>query len=245
MILTDLYTEFLYRPLFNGLMAAYVFLPGRDLGVAIVVLTAVVRLVLHPLFDRQYHSQRVLSSLQPKVTEIREKIKNQQEQTKHIMALYQESGVHPASGCLPVLIQLPVLFALYRVLVNGLRPDALSDLYRFLPHPGTIDPIAFGFLNLGTPNAVLAVAAGVFQYLQSRLILPPRKARGKVKERDLSAMMNTQALYVMPVVTVVIALGLPAGLSLYWVATTILGILQQEFLKRRHGPPATLPATTR
>lgn len=243
-MLADLYTQLLYRPLFNGLIAAYVFLPGQDLGVAIIVLTAAVRLILHPLFDRQYHSQRVLATLQPKVAEIKKNVKDQQEQTKKIMALYQESGVHPASGCLPVLIQLPVLFALYRVLVNGLHPEALTALYSFVPHPGTINPVAFGFLNLGAPNVVLAVLAGVFQYLQSRSLLPPRKARARGGERDLSAMMNTQALYVMPIVTVVIALGFPAGLSLYWVATTILGILQQEFLKRRHGSPTTLSTAT-
>jgi YidC/Oxa1 family membrane protein insertase len=241
-MLSNLYTELLYRPLFNGLIALYVFLPGRDFGVAIIALTILVRLLLYPLGDRQYRSQRALSELQPKIQDIRAKVKNPQEQTKRLMALYKESGVHPASGCLPVLVQLPVLFAIYRVLVNGLHPEALSVLYGWVPNPQTVETIAFGFLDLGKPNAVLAVAAGVFQYFQTRLMLPPRRPQEKSGERDFTSIMNTQTLYVMPVITVVFALGFPAGLSLYWVTTTILGILQQMLLMRHHGPTSKPPA---
>lgn len=236
----NLFTTLLYEPLFNALIAFYVYLPGRDLGFAIIALTVLVRLILFPLSDRQYRSQKALSALQPKIQEIRKSVKDQQEQSKRLMALYRESGVHPASGCFPVLLQLPILFALYRVFINGLHPEALSALYAWVVPPGAIDSVAFGFLHLDKPNVFLAVAAGFFQYFQSRLILPPKTRSEKGGAQDFSNIMNTQMLYVMPLVTVVFALGFPAGLSLYWVTTTILGILQQTLLKKRHGPTTAL-----
>lgn len=234
MTFQELYTEILYRPLFNGLMAAYVFLPGHDLGVAIIVLTAIVRLVLHPFIARQYRSQRSLSDLQPEVEKIRAAVKDQQEQARQLMALYKREGVHPASGCLPLLIQLPILFAIYRVLIDGLRVEALSALYPWIPRPMELHMIAFGILDLSKPNIILAVIAGISQYIQARIMLPPKRPAAAAGKPDMASMMSTQALYVMPVITVVFALGLPAGLSLYWATTTILGILQNALLKRRY-----------
>ncbi len=236
-MLTSLFHEALYRPLYNGLIAAYVFL-GNDLGAAIIAVTVVVRIILYPLMDRQYRSLRALQALQPKMREIREKHKDQQEQTKQLMALYKETGVHPASGCLPLLVQLPILFALYQAFANGLHESALSALYAWVPRPDAVNPLAFGFLDLARANVVLAVAAGVFQYVQARLMVPPKKS-GNSKEEQLASVMNTQALYIMPVMTTVFALKFPAGLSLYWVTATILGILQQVLLLKRHGSSTT------
>lgn len=230
----ELYTEVLYRPLFNGLMAAYVFLPGHDLGVAIIVLTAIVRLMLHPVIARQYRSQRALTDLQPAVEKIRAAVKEKQEQARQLMALYKREGVHPASGCLPVLIQLPILFAIYRVLAVGLHVEALSSLYPWIPRPTELQTLAFGVLDLSKPNMILAVVAGISQYIQARIMLPPKRPAATTGAPDMLSMMSTQSLYVMPVITVVFALGLPAGLSLYWAATTILGILQNALLKRRY-----------
>lgn len=239
-LITFLFTELLYRPLFNGMIALYNVLPGRDLGLAILTLTVIVRIILYPLVDRQYRSQLAMAKLQPKMQDIRKKTADRQEQSRKLMALYKEEGVHPASGCLPILIQLPVLFALYRVFIRGLEPDALSDLYPFVSNPGTVGTIAFSVLDLSVPNAFLAVAAGAFQYVQSRLLLPPKRPSSQ-KEMDPMTMMSRQMLYVMPIVTVVFALQFPAGLALYWVMTTILGILQQALLKRRYGKHPTTP----
>lgn len=240
-MLTQIYTELLYRPLLNGLIAAYVFLPGHDLGVAIIALTAVVRLLLHPLVARQYQSQRALAALQPEIQALRAKVKDQQEQARQLMALYKRAGVHPASGCLPVLIQLPVLFGIYRALADGLHGGALTALYGWIPHPEQINTLAFGLLDLARPNILLAVLAGAGQYIQSKLLLPPRPATGATEKPDMATMMMTQSLYIMPVMTVVFALGLPAGLSLYWVTTTVFGILQQVILKRRYDAARSAP----
>ncbi len=227
--------EVLYRPLFNALIIFYSWLPVHDFGLAIIALTLVVRFILFPLVSRQYASQKSLSDLQPQIEELKKKFPQKEEQTKKMMELYKEKGVHPASGCLPLLIQLPILFALYQALYNGLNGSALSALYSWVAKPASINPIAFGFLNLAQPNVVLAVLAGALQYYQTKLMLPKTKkaASSKKNEMDISEMMNTQSLYIMPIFTVIIALRFPAGLSLYWVVTTIFGIIQQILIMKK------------
>jgi YidC/Oxa1 family membrane protein insertase len=230
-----LFHEVLYRPLFNGLILIYNYLPIHDLGLAIILLTVVVRLVLYPLVTKQFRSQKAMSALQPKLQEIKKKYPNKEEQTKKTMELYKAEGVHPASGCLPLLIQLPVLIALYQVFFNGLDPKSLSELYYWVAKPEIINHIAFGFLDLAKANVVLAVLAGIAQFVQTKMMLP--KTQPSVKksnEPDIASMMNTQSLYVMPIITVVIGLRFPAGLSLYWVITTLLGIYQQILINKEH-----------
>lgn len=236
----DAFYTFLYEPLFNGLVALYVYLPGDDLGVAIIVLTILVRLVLSPLVSRQYQSQQAMNRLQPKIQEIRKTVKDQQEQSKQLLELYRKEGVHPASGCLPLIIQLPVLIALFRVLNDGIDLEALEMLYAFIPSPDHVNTIAFGFLDLSVSSAPLALAAGIFQYFQSKLLFPQQPPTEQKKGNegplgDFSSMMRTQMLYGMPVITVIIALQFPAGLALYWTTTTILGIVQQYMIRKRHG----------
>lgn len=232
-ILSELFHEVLYRPLFNGLILLYNIIPFHDLGLAIILLTIIVRLILYPLVARQFRSQKAMAALQPKLEEIKKKFPNREEQAKKTMELYKEEGIHPASGCLPLLIQLPVLIALYRVFFDGLNPSSLSALYSWVTRPDIINPIAFNFLDLARPNVVLAVLAGVAQFFQTKMMLPKKSASvKKTDEPDFASMMNTQSLYVMPIITVVIGLRFPAGLSLYWVVTTLLGIYQQYFISK-------------
>ncbi len=231
----QLFNTVLYQPLFNALILIYERFPIHDLGISIIILTTIVRLILYPLVARQFRSQKALSSLQPKLLEIRKKFPNKEEQTKKTLELYKEEGIHPASGCLPLLIQLPVLIALYRVFFDGLNPSALSALYSWVPRPESINPIAFGFLNLAAPNVFLALVAGVAQFVQTKMMLPKQVPSDKKSgEPDFASMMNTQSLYVMPILTVVIGLRFPAGLSLYWVVTTLLGILQQTLINKQY-----------
>lgn len=234
---SQFFYSYLYQPLFNGLILIYDYFPVHDLGISIILLTVAVRLVLYPLVSKQYRSQKQISQLQPKLQEIKKKFPKKEEQTKKIMELYKEEGINPAAGCLPLLIQLPVLFALYRVFFNGLDPKALADLYSWVPRPETLSHVAFGFLDLAKPSVFLAVLAGVFQFIQTKMMLPKSSPSDKKSnEPDFAAMMNTQSLYVMPVLTVVFGLRFPAGLSLYWVVTTVLGILQQFLITKSHGP---------
>jgi len=237
-ILITLFNEALYRPLFNGLIILYNILPGDDLGVAIIVLTALIRLILYPLSKKAIRSQKAIAQLQPEMQEIKRKHKNKEEQARAMMALYQKYKVNPMSGCLPILIQFPILIALYRVFITGLDPQKLDVLYSFVRRPESLNVMFLGIVNLSQRSIVLALLAGFFQFIQSKMILPKKKTASKglkVGGLDFSSLMGQQMTYLMPILTVFIAWSLPAALPLYWMVIIIFGIIQQYFTPRLSG----------
>lgn len=239
--MTQFFTTILYQPLFNVFVGLYNFLP--DVGVVILIITILIRLVLYPLNTKSIKSQKALTDLQPKLNELKEKFKgNQQAIAAETMKLYKENKVNPFASCLPLLIQLPILIALYYVLRMGLSPDAKFELlYPFIKNPGTIKTMSLGFMELGKASIVLAVLAGGAQFWQAKMMSrkqPPKEAGAGGKDEGMMSMMNKQMLYFMPVMTVVIGMQLPAGLTLYWFLSTLLTALQQLFVfKKQQQPP--------
>lgn len=246
----NIFHELLYRPLFNALIALYTFLPGHDLGVAIILLTVVVRLILSPLLLKQFRSQRALADLQPKINEIRKVTKDPSEQSKKLLELYKRHGVSPVSGCLPLLVQLPVLWAMYAALRGGLNPDALSALYPFVPRPETLNEMAFGILNLAHPaiqrleghfviswpGIILSVLTVLVTYWQMRLTPTPQPhtaADDRTSAEQITHQMSTQFKFIVPLTTGYFTLVLPAGIALYWFTTTIVAVIQQWYLLRK------------
>ena len=147
------------------------------------------------------------------------------------MELYKTNKVNPLTSCLPMLVQLPILIALYMVLQDGLASkDLAKSLYSFISNPGAINQISLGFFNMAKPSYVLAVFAGLAQYWQAKTLSrknPPQEAGAGGKDEAMMSMMNKQMLYFMPVMTVVIGFSLPAGLTLYWFFSTLLMAIQQ------------------
>mgnify|MGYP001557847561 CR=1 FL=1 len=230
-IISLIFNEALYRPLFNGLIFLYNTISFQDFGVAIILLTLLIRLVLYPLNQKAIKSQKALNVLQPQIKEIQQKFKGErQKQGQALMELYQKNKINPAGGCLPLLLQLPILLALYQVLWNGLNPERLNVLYSFISRPEAIDPMFLGFMDLAKGNPWMAILAGIFTFGQSKMMISKKSLKGQ--PGDFSVMMNKQMLYFMPLVTVFIAWNLPAGLSLYWVVMTLFGIGQQYLVLR-------------
>ncbi|OGZ33787.1 MAG: hypothetical protein A2174_02110 [Candidatus Portnoybacteria bacterium RBG_13_41_18] len=242
-IFTLFYNEVLFRPLFNGLIFLYNSIPGHDFGVAIIVLTLIIRIILYPLNQRAIKSQKELQEIQPKIKEVQEKYKGDKEkQGRALMDLYKVHKINPASGCLPMLIQLPVLLALFSVFRSGLNPEKLSSLYSFVVNPGAINHFFLGLVDLSKNNWILAVLAGAAQFLQSRMMTPPKAAlAGKA---DFASAMSKQMLYLFPVFTIFIAAGLPAGLALYWFAMTVFGIGQQYLVMKKKDHESSHKFTT-
>lgn len=223
----------LYEPLFNALIFLYNNIPGNDFGVAIILLTVVVRLILFPLNNKAIRSQKELAVLQPKIKEIQAKYKDDKaKQSKELMNLYREHGVNPVGGCLPMLIQFPILISLYWVFINGLNPDKIVGLYGFVAHPGTINPMFLGLLDLSKSSGILAILAGVSQFIQTKMMVKTRPDQKK-NSNDFSSMMSWQMTYFMPMFIVFIAWRFPAGLAMYWVVTNIFSIGQQYFINRK------------
>lgn len=231
-LISTIFNEAFYRPLFNGLIFLYNTVPYHDFGVAIILLTLIIRFILYPLNQKAIKSQKALNELQPQIKDIQTKYKNDRtKQSQALMELYRQKGINPASGCLPLLIQLPVLFALYRVFWNGLNPESLNSLYAFISRPEVINPWFLGLIDLSKANWAMAILAGAFTFVQSKMMMPSRPANAA--PGDFSKMFSKQMVYFMPIVTVIIAWKLPAGLALYWIIITLFGIAQQYLVTRK------------
>jgi YidC/Oxa1 family membrane protein insertase len=223
------YNDVIYRPLLNLLVFFYNIIPGHDVGVVIIVLTVVIRLILAPSFHKSLKSQKTMNDLQPKLNEMREKHKdNKEAQAKAMMELYKEHKINPLSSCLPLLVQLPILIGLYQVFRIALGGHELTGLYSFVHAPGSISPFFFRLVDLSKPSWVFGVLAGLAQFWQSKLMMPKSSAGQDTTTRA----MQMQTTYVLPVVSMIIALRLPAGLPLYWIVTTLFAVGQQYYIIR-------------
>jgi len=244
--IVNFFNVVLYQPLFNLLVLFYQYLPGNDFGIAVIALTVLTRVIFYPLNLKAIKSQKLLQELQPKIQEIQRKYKADKEKlTKATIELYQKGKVNPLSGCLPILIQFPILIALFWVLRKGLRAEEINSLYSFIPHPGSIDPSFLGIINLAQscsvkisetqslliwPAIVLVVLTGIFQFVQTKMITP--KAQTKKGKADFSTIMQKQMLYFFPVFTVFILWNLPSAIALYWLVTSLFSIFQQYLIFR-------------
>lgn len=226
--MSALFNELLYRPVFNLLIFLYNIIPGQDFGIAIIVLTILIKVVFLPLSLKMLRSQKQMSDIQPKVKEIQDQLKDdKQQQAQAIMKLYRENNVNPLSGCLPLLIQIPILLAVYKVLASGFEPSMMDLIYNFVSRPETLNPISFGFLDLSLRNPVLAVISGTFQFFQMK------KSQQKSAANSQAAMMTKQMMYFFPLIIIVIAWNLPAGLVLYWTTTTIFSLFEQMYILKK------------
>lgn len=239
-MISYLFNEIFYRPLLNGLIFLYNIIPGHDFGIAIIILTAIIRLILWPMTNKSLKNQKILAKIQPKAVEIKNKFKNNKEaQAKALMALYSENKINPLSGFLPIIIQIPILLALWQVFLHSLNSD-LGSLYSFVSAPGKIQTVFLGIVDLSHKNMVLAILSGVLQYIQTKMIMPaPVKSgsnnSGSAGAPDFNGIMSKQMLYFMPVLSVIIFWSLPAALPLYWIVTTLFAILQQYLNQNERG----------
>lgn len=234
--MTDLFYAVLYQPLLNILIFFYNVIPGHDIGGAIILLTVLIRLILWPLMGKSIKGQKAMQSLQPKIQALKEQYKDdKQKLAQATMELYKAEKINPLSSCLPLLIQMPILIALYWVLSAGLKSQKLDLLYPFITNPGTIKTMAFGFLDLAQKSWVLAILAGGAQYWQSKMLpMTPPAVKGEgSKDEGMAALMNKQMLYMMPLMTVIIGGTLPGGLTFYWFLSTALTGLQQVIMFRK------------
>lgn len=236
--MSSLYFTFFYQPVFNLLVFLYNIVPGHDLGIAIILMTIIIKLILLPLSKKSLKSQKALQDLQPEIEALKkEHGKNREELGKATLELYKKNKVNPFSSCLPLLIQMPFLIAVFRVFRNGFNEQTMSNLYSFITAP-TINYISLGFINLEQRNIPIAVLAGLAQYWQAKMMSTKKPAPEVVaskgaKDENMLSSMNKQMIYFMPILTVVMGITFPGGLALYWLMTTLLTALQQKYIFSR------------
>ncbi len=242
----DLYNLILFEPAFNSLVFIYNYIP--NLGIAIIILTIIIKSLLYLPNRSSIRSQKKLQETQPKLLVIQEKYKNNKEELgRQLMKFYKDNKVNPFSSCLPLLIQLPILIALYRAFlaVAGTDPNTfilldeqLQHLYEpmrniFVSRP--IDPHFLGIFDLSkSGNWILAILAGAAQFWSSKMLMAtrPPKVPG-AKDESMMAGMNKQMMYFMPAITVFFAFQFPAGLALYWFVSTVFQALQQLYIFKK------------
>lgn len=234
--MSNIFQTIFYQPILNLLVFLYNIVPGNDLGIAIIFLTVIIKIVLYPLSNQSIKSQKALQDLQPKIDELKKKhAHSKEEMGRAMMALYKENKVNPFSSCLPLIIQLPFLFAVFRVFQTGLANGSLNLVYSFISRPESINVLSLGIIDLSKRNIPLAVLAGLAQYWQAKMMVT-KKAEIKSdssKDENMMAIMNKQMIYFMPAMTIFIGLSFPGGLTLYWFITTLLTALQQLYMFRR------------
>lgn len=223
-----------YQPVLNLLVSLYNNIPGHDFGLAIIILTVLIKIALYPLSQHTIKSQKSLQELQPKIEQVKLQYKGDKEgMAKATMELYREHKINPFSSCLPLLIQLPFLFAVFRVFQNFEKNLDVSLLYSFVAKPEMANGLKFlNFIDLSRPNVILAVLAGGAQFWQTKMLMTkkPEIKAPAAQDENMAAIMNKQMTYMMPILTVVIGVSLPGGLTLYWFVFSVLSALQQLYV---------------
>ena len=179
-------------------------------GLAIILLTVIIKMVLYPLTKKQMLSMRSMQQLQPKIKEIQNKYKGKDQQLmqQKTMELYKEHNINPMAGCLPLIIQMPILIALYRALYKFEFINPAHANFLWVSNLSNIDPYILPFL------------AGVTTYLQSKLTTTTADPTQRIM------------LYTMPVFIAWISHTMPAGLALYWVVFNLVGAIQQYYINK-------------
>lgn len=224
-----------YQPIYNVLIFLISVMPLKDLGLAIIVLTILIRLVLLVPSQRALVSQKRMQELQPKLEEVRKKYEGNQERiAQETMAMWKQHKVNPFGSCLPLIIQFPVLIALFYVIQNGLNPDNMYLLYEPLKHVdlSNIHTNFLGILDLTKVNPfILPLIVGFLQFFQFKLTMAKKKVP-KIGASEMET-ANKMMMYMMPVMIAVFTASVPAGVGLYWGVSTLFGIGQQLVVNKK------------
>jgi len=238
-MISNIFNELFFNPIYNSLVFLITNFSWVDMGMAVIIITVVIKSILLPLTKKSIKIQIKTKQLEPELKKIKEEYKdNKEEQAKQIMDLYKRNGLNPLSGFLVLLIQLPVIFALYFVFLKGGFPDINTEiLYSFIKVPEQVNMHFLGLISMIDKNIFLALLAGISQYIQVQLMLPKLEAKSKNHQKtfkdDLARSMNTQMKFIMPIIVFFISYSLPAAIALYWITSNMFMIFQEIFVKRK------------
>ena len=234
-MLGDIWNFLLYQPLLNILALLVSVVPGGDVGLAIIILTLLVKIVLYPLSQRSIESQSKMNLLAPELKKIKESGKSKEEQARLTFELYKTNKANPFSGCLLVLIQIPIIFALYWDFYKGISFDG-GLLYSFVEAPEKVNMFFLGVLDISQKSLILAVLAGISQYLQAHF-MPKPLSTGEAGSlsHSFSKSMHFQMKYFFPFLVAFIAYTISGAVALYWITSNIFSIGQQIYAtKKKH-----------
>ncbi|HYE22918.1 MAG TPA: YidC/Oxa1 family membrane protein insertase [Candidatus Paceibacterota bacterium] len=240
----DFFHQILYVPIYNLLIYLVGVLPGADVGLAVVIVTLIVKAVTFPLSLSAVKTQAAMRKIEPELKALREAHKDdKQKQAEEMFALYKKYGIRPFSSILLMLIQIPVLITLFLVFqresMDAVNPEIL---YPFVSDPGVFSALFLGFFVIAGHNLILAGLAAITQFIQARYAIPlPEKkvrdySKGPTKEEmgaEFGRAMAIQARFVLPIVVGFVAFT-SGAVALYLITSNLVALLQ-EFIVRTSG----------
>jgi YidC/Oxa1 family membrane protein insertase len=241
---STIWHTFFFDPVYNILVFFIDVVPGGDVGIAIILTTIFVKLVLLPLSVKAAKTQVIMRELEPKLKELKETYKDDREaQARAMMELYREAGLNPFASILLVIIQIPILIALYLAVYNGggvaLPSINVELLYRLVPEPVVVSMLFLGFVNIAERSLPLALLAAITQYFQAKYALPtpPPKEPGAAPDfkTDFQRSMSLQMRYVLPIIIFFVAYTFASLIALYFVVSNLFAIAQELYVRRHRG----------
>ena len=230
-----------YKPMYNALIFILDILPNHDVALAVIILTIIIKIILLPLSYKMFKTQIIQRKIQPIIAKAQEQHKeNKQMLGIKMLEIYKEHKLNPFSSILLMIIQIPIVFALYFVFANGGLPEInTSDLYSFVSHVNNINHILFS-VDFTKANIVVGLIAAVSQYIQIRLSLQNMKP---VEDKPLSEMkpeemmqkqMSFMMKYFIPILIFIASLKVSAAVALYWIVSSVFMIVQELYFRNKH-----------
>lgn len=243
--MTSLWNTFLYEPIYNALIFIINNVTFGDVGFAIIIVTIIVKVALFPLTRKSARSQILMKKMEPELKKIKQDFPNKEEQAKKTMELYKKYKTNPFSGCLVVLLQMPVIFALYYVFYKGLTIDE-SLIYSFIQVPTNLSTNFLGIFELSEKSLFFGILTGLSQFVQGYLASPSKPKQIEViKDKELikdnksdfqdqlSESMQMNVRYILPIFIGFIAWKISAAVALYWTVSNIFTIVQEWYIRRK------------
>ncbi len=238
-MISSLFDTFIYIPIYNSLALLVSLVPGGDVGVAIIILTILIKFILFPLSLKALRTQAAMREIDPELKSIKEKYKdNREEQARRTMELLKEKKVNPFASIFLILIQLPVIFGLFFVF----RLDSLDDtglhfdpaiLYSFVNNPDPVSFVFIGLIALSSSNIILAVLVSITQFVNAQVMhMPTPSGKSGSIQHDLAKSMQVQMKYVFPIIMGFIAYFLSSALALYFLVSNLFQLFQELYVQR-------------
>lgn len=231
-----LFHTYLHNPIYNLLIFFVGVVPAGDVGLAVIAVTLVVKLIILPLSLSAVRTQRAMKVVEPELKEIRESYKEDKEkQAKETFALYKKYRINPFASFLTLLIQLPILIALYWVFMGEELPSIdVAALYSFISIPTQISTLFAGIFTVTGKSVVLALLAAATQFIAAYFSIPhtPKSEKSTVSE-DFGRAMTMQARYVIPLIIGVVAYQTSGAVALYFITSNVVTLIQEIIVRRK------------
>lgn len=232
--MVTLWNILFYKPLYNSLVALVNILPEHSLLFAVVILTIIVRFIISPLSYKSIKTQIQNKKIQPVINEMKENTPDKQEQAKKTLEIYKKHGVNPFSSFLLVLVQFPIIIALYWVFRDGGASIDPEQLYAFIRLPELVNTTTLG-LDLTQKSYLLAALTGITQFIYISLSsgFKNQPSKKQSEQEKVMVMVGKSMKFTLPIMVTIFAYVIGSAVAIYWITSNIFMIFQERYIQKR------------